>query len=64
MAELTCELHDLPGVDAYRAAIAAYASSHPDAAWITGSGWAMAEFPGGTPRKECSTRSSPTVPCS
>ncbi len=52
MAELTCELHGLAGVAAYEAAVAAYAASHPDVAWITGSGWAMAEFPGGTPRKE------------
>jgi predicted amidohydrolase YtcJ len=52
MAELTCELHDLPGAAAYEATIAMYATSHPDAPWITGSGWAMASFPGGTPRKE------------
>ena len=32
---------------AYLAVIAAYAASHPDEAWIRGSGWSMADFPGG-----------------
>ncbi len=52
MSALTCDLHDLPGVGAYLEAVVAYADSHPDLPWITGSGWAMAEFPGGTPRRE------------
>ena len=52
VATLTCELHDLPGVDAYTATIATYAREHPDIQWITGSGWAMPDFPGGTPRRE------------
>ncbi len=52
VAALTCELHDLPGLDAYTRTIAAYAREHPDLPWITGSGWAMPDFPGGTPRRE------------
>jgi predicted amidohydrolase YtcJ len=52
MAALTCDLHDLPGADAYLRAVGDYARAHPDLAWITGGGWAMADFPGGTPRRE------------
>lgn len=49
---LHVDLHDLPGVDAYRDAVAAYARAHPDAPWIFGGGWLMAHFPGGTPTKD------------
>lgn len=45
-------LNDLSGRQAYLDAIAAYAHSHPDEAWIVGGGWAMEFFPGGTPRRE------------
>ncbi|MGW3952284.1 amidohydrolase [Streptomyces sp. NPDC004752] len=45
-------LNDLVGRQAYLDAIAAYAQAHPDEMWITGGGWAMEHFPGGTPRKE------------
>jgi predicted amidohydrolase YtcJ len=45
-------LHDLPDVDAYRAAVKAYADAHPEAPWIFGGGWLMAHFPGGTPTKD------------
>ncbi|MFF0223382.1 amidohydrolase [Streptomyces sp. NPDC004629] len=45
-------LNDLVGRQAYLDAIAAYAKAHPDEEWITGGGWAMEYFPGGTPRKE------------
>jgi predicted amidohydrolase YtcJ len=45
-------LHDLPGVDAYRDAVAAYARQNPDTPWIFGGGWLMAHFPGGTPTKD------------
>jgi predicted amidohydrolase YtcJ len=48
-----CTLHDLPeSRDAYLAAIRAYAAAHPEREWITGAGWAMAAFPGGTPSRE------------
>jgi hypothetical protein len=49
---LHVSLHDLPGVDAYLDAVAAYAGAHPDEPWIFGGGWAMAHFPGGTPTKD------------
>lgn len=32
--------------------IADHAAEHPGTGWITGGGWAMPAFPGGTPRKE------------
>jgi predicted amidohydrolase YtcJ len=40
------------GRDAYLDAIAAYAAAHPDLDWITGGGWVIPAFPGGTPSKE------------
>jgi predicted amidohydrolase YtcJ len=52
LAELQCDLHDLPGRAAYRQAIASYAASNPDRPWIRGSGWALADFPDATPRRE------------
>ncbi|MEZ0066228.1 putative amidohydrolase YtcJ [Streptacidiphilus sp. MAP12-20] len=48
---LSCDLHELHTADAYVAAIAAYADARPDAAWITGGGWSMEAFPGGTPHR-------------
>ena len=52
MAMLRCDLHDLTGLPAYQAAIAAYARANPDRPWVIGDGWAMPAFPGGTPRRE------------
>ena len=49
---LHVSLHDLPDVEAYRAAVATYARAHPDEPWIFGGGWMMAHFPGGTPTKD------------
>ncbi len=45
-------LHDLPGKAAYLDTVAAYAAAHPEETWLTGGGWAMEHFPGGTPRRE------------
>ncbi|MEU8822276.1 amidohydrolase [Streptomyces sp. NPDC048636] len=44
-----CHLADSTDAHTYLATIAAYAEAHPDAAWITGGGWSMEAFPGGTP---------------
>ncbi|MFP5341786.1 MAG: amidohydrolase [Candidatus Limnocylindria bacterium] len=52
LARLRCGLHDARGRDALLEVIAGYARSHPDLPWIKGSGWYMADFPGGTPRRE------------
>ena len=49
---LHVSLHDLPGVDAYGEAVAAYARANPEQRWIFGGGWLMPHFPGGTPTKE------------
>jgi predicted amidohydrolase YtcJ len=60
---LRCPLHDLPrSLDAYLAAISAYAGSHPDAAWILGDGWYMEAFPGGTPSRTDLDRAVPDRP--
>ncbi|HEY8177484.1 MAG TPA: amidohydrolase [Candidatus Limnocylindria bacterium] len=52
MTSLECDLYDILGTAAYGAAIAAYAAVHPERPWITGGGWSMSDFPGGTPRRE------------
>jgi predicted amidohydrolase YtcJ len=49
---LRCNLHEARGKDEVLDAVAAYAWAHPDLPWITGGGWYMADFPGGTPRRE------------
>ena len=49
LARLRCELHDARGRDTYLAIVQAYAKRHPDATWISGGGWSMDDFPGGTP---------------
>ena len=50
---MQCDLHDLPETrEAFVSAIHDYAAAHPELHWITGSGWAMAAFIGGTPTRE------------
>jgi predicted amidohydrolase YtcJ len=44
-----CDLSGAVTLEEYRARISAYAEAHPDAPWITGGGWSMESFPGGTP---------------
>lgn len=45
---LACDLAAAAGIEGTLAAIAAYATSTAGG-WITGGGWSMADFPGGTP---------------
>ncbi len=52
LARLRCELHDTRGKDDVLATIVDYVRTHPDVPWILGGGWYMADFPGGTPRRE------------
>jgi predicted amidohydrolase YtcJ len=47
-----CDLSQLHGRAEYLAAVRAYATRHPEAAWITGGGWSMDVFPGGMPGKD------------
>jgi predicted amidohydrolase YtcJ len=49
---LRCDLSDVGTRPEYLALIKAYADGRPDVRWVTGGGWAMSAFPGGTPRKE------------
>jgi predicted amidohydrolase YtcJ len=62
LARMRCELHETTGADQYYAIIEAYARTHPDERWIRGGGWSMADFPGGTPRKEDLDRIVPDRP--
>jgi len=49
---LRCDLTDAAGADEALAVIAGYARAHPDQEWISGSGWRMEWFAGGTPSRE------------
>lgn len=51
LVQLECDLHDIWGRDSYLEAISSYASQHPERSWITGGGWSMDAFPGGTPHR-------------
>ena len=59
---LSCNLHDAETEDEYLDIIAAYAAENPDAAWITGGGWSMSAFPGGTPTAASLDRVVPDRP--
>ncbi|MDN3354191.1 amidohydrolase [Actinomadura sp. DC4] len=47
-----CDLTGAVTPEEYRRRIRAYADAHPGLPWITGGGWSMESFPGGTPRRE------------
>jgi hypothetical protein len=47
-----CDLSGLHSRAGYLAAIRGYADQHPEAAWITGGGWSLDQFPGGVPSKD------------
>ncbi|GAA0495609.1 amidohydrolase [Streptomyces olivaceiscleroticus] len=47
-----CDLSGAVTAEDYRRRIRAYADAHPDAEWITGGGWSMEAFPGGTPTRQ------------
>ena len=44
-----CHLADTVDPDEYLRRIKAYADQHPDVEWITGGGWSLEAFPGGSP---------------
>ncbi|MEW6226068.1 MAG: amidohydrolase [Chloroflexota bacterium] len=62
LARIRCELHGARGREQYLRLVAAYARTHPDAAWILGGGWSLADFPGGLPRREDLDRVVPDRP--
>ncbi|MGZ4625912.1 MAG: amidohydrolase [Kineosporiaceae bacterium] len=49
---LRCDLHGCTSADEVLARVASYTAAHPDLAWLVGSGWSMAHFPGGTPTRQ------------
>ena len=49
---LRCELHGTRSAQECLDRIAAYSAAHPDAEWITGGGWSMDFFAGGTPTRQ------------
>ena len=57
-----CDLTGTTDLDEYLRRIAAYATGHPDAAWIVGGGWSMESFPGGVPHREILDRVVPDRP--
>ena len=62
LARIRCELHDARGKQQYLEIVAAYAAAHPDAEWILGGGWSLADFPGGLARREDLDRIVPDRP--
>jgi predicted amidohydrolase YtcJ len=51
-AMLRCELHGLRTADECVAKVAEYAAANPELEWISGGGWSMEGFPGGTPTRQ------------
>ncbi|MBA2381908.1 MAG: amidohydrolase [Chloroflexi bacterium] len=49
---LQCDLRQARGRDGVLATIRSFVAAHPDDPWIIGSGWYMADFANGTPRRE------------
>jgi predicted amidohydrolase YtcJ len=49
---LHCDVREARGREAVLATIRDYVAAHPDDPWIVGSGWYMADFENGTPRRE------------
>lgn len=52
MERLACDLTGAFTAEESVACVAEYAAAHPERPWVTGGGWMMAAFPGGTPTKE------------
>ncbi|OIJ68929.1 amidohydrolase [Streptomyces mangrovisoli] len=52
MELMQCDLSGTRTAEDTLAAVRAYADAHPEREWITGGGWSMEAFEGGTPTKE------------
>ncbi|MEW1959478.1 amidohydrolase [Kineococcus sp. NPDC059986] len=61
LERLGCDLSEVHGAQAALERVAAHAAAHPGE-WISGGGWSMADFPGGTPRREDLDRVVPDRP--
>ncbi|MCC5581161.1 amidohydrolase [Microtetraspora sp. AC03309] len=48
---IRCDLHDAGDAGEAAAAVRAYAEANPGTEWISGGGWSMEWFPGGTPSR-------------
>jgi len=59
---LEVDLHGLATPEEVLERIRAYAASHPDAAWVRGSGWELPTFPDANPTKELLDRAVPDRP--
>lgn len=57
-----CDLRESEGARADLDTIATYAASHPELPWIIGSGWSMADYESGTPRRDALDRVVPDRP--
>jgi predicted amidohydrolase YtcJ len=57
-----CDLRETEGARADLDTIATYAASHPELPWIIGSGWSMADYESGTPRRDALDRVVPDRP--
>ncbi|MEU0567407.1 amidohydrolase [Nonomuraea sp. NPDC005983] len=62
LAMIRCDLHEAHDADEALATIRAYATANPEATWISGGGWSMEWFPGGTPSRHELDRVSPDRP--
>jgi predicted amidohydrolase YtcJ len=49
---LQCDLRDGRGRTGVLEIVRRFVAAHPNDPWIIGSGWSMADFPNGTPRRE------------
>ncbi|MFF5209296.1 amidohydrolase [Streptosporangium sp. NPDC000396] len=49
---ISCDLSEATGAEDAVARVRAYADAHPDLEWISGGGWSMEWFPGGTPSRD------------
>src|SRR3954452_9338496 len=47
-----CDLSGAVTLEEYRRRLHTYAVANPELPWITGGGWSMETFPGGTPTRE------------
>jgi predicted amidohydrolase YtcJ len=57
-----CDLTRFDTREEYVAAVRAYRQARPEITWVTGGGWQMSAFPGGTPTREELDRVCPDRP--